>query len=357
MATITKRGGRWRAQVRRRGQKPLSSTFETKARAQAWATQAEAEILAGKRGEYPNKTFADALDKYLAEESPKKAGLRWEKIRIEAFKRARIASKRVGEITEADVSAWRNERLQAPVGDDGATVSPATVRREMGLLGSIFEVARREWKWCAGNPVKDVSKPRASPARRRGVSSEALSVVCANLSGPMGKQVANAFLLAIETGMRKGELLGLEWAQIAGAVAWLPRTKNGDARAVALSQDAVRILETQRGLDPQKVFTVDPASADTLFRKAVRKAGIADLHFHDSRSEAITRLSKKLDVLELARQVGHRDLKSLLIYYAPSAAEIAKKLDPPRTPAPDPKSTEALPPVPSPGPASETQAE
>lgn len=321
MATITRRGDRWRVQVRRRGQKPLSATFETKARAVAWSHQQEADILAGKRGEFPRKSLADALDKYLAEESVKKAGLRWERIRIEAFKRSRMASKRLSEITEADIAAWRNERLQR--------VSGATVRRELGLLGAIFDVAKREWKWCAANPSRDVAKPRGSAARRRGVSTEVIDALRPHLVGPSaGIQVHRAFRLAIETGMRKGELLALEWGQVSDStgVAFLPKTKNGDSRAVALSQTALAILEEQKGLDPIKVFTVDPASADTLFRKAVKKAGIPDLHFHDSRSEAITRLSRKLDVLELARQVGHRDLKSLLIYYAPSAEDMAKKL-------------------------------
>lgn len=99
VATISRDGKRWRVQIRRRGEKPVCASFETKARAQAWATQTEAEILAGKRGEFPNKTLADALDKYLAEESIKKAGLRWEKIRIEAFKRSTMASKRTSSIT------------------------------------------------------------------------------------------------------------------------------------------------------------------------------------------------------------------------------------------------------------------
>lgn len=318
MATITRRGDRWRVQVRRRGQKPLSATFETKARAVAWSHQQEADILAGRRGEFPRKSLADALDKYLAEESVKKAGLRWEKIRIEAFKRSRMASKRLSEITEADIAGWRNERLRA--------VSGATVRREMGLLGSILDVARREWRWLAANPMSDVSKPSGAAPRRRGVPAGTCAAISSSLGGVYGTQVALAFALAIETAMRKGEILGLTWPQISGAVALLPKTKNGDARAVALSQAALAILEEQRGLHPVKVFTVDPASADALFRKAVKKAGIPDLHFHDSRSEAITRLSKKLDVLELARQVGHRDLKSLLIYYAPSAEDMAKKL-------------------------------
>ena len=319
VATVKKRGGRWRAQIRRRGVKPQSATFESSARAWAWAHQQEAEILAGRRGEFPRKSLADALDKYLAEESIKKAGLRWEKIRIGAFKRSTMASRRISEIDEADIASWRNERLKV--------VSGATVRREMGLLGSVFDVARREWRWCSANPLREVSKPRGAEARRRGVSPLAFSVLPGHLSGALGKQVYRAFLLAVETAMRKGEILALEWAHISRAVAFLPKTKNGEARAVALSVAALAILEEQRGLDPVKVFTVDSATADALFRKAVKKAGIQDLHFHDSRSEAITRLSKKLDVLELARMVGHRDLKSLLIYYAPSAEDMARKLD------------------------------
>lgn len=318
MATITKRDGGWRVQVRRRGHKPLSETFETKAKAQAWATQREAEILAGRRGEVTRHLFSEGLDRYAAEESPKKAGLRWELIRIRGFKRARIAQKPMSAITEADVAEWRNERLQA--------VSGVTVRREMALLGAIFDVARREWRWCATNPVSDVSKPPTVPARKRGITQDEIDRVCAELAGSAGRQIAVAFQIAVETGMRKGEILALRWSSIRGAVARLERTKNGDARDVSLSSTATALFESLRGLDPVHVFTVTPATADTLFRKAVKAAGIPDLHFHDSRSEAITRLSRKLDVLELAKQVGHRDLKSLMHYYAPSAEDRAKKL-------------------------------
>lgn len=319
MATITKRGDRWRVQIRRRGAKPLSAAFETKARAQAWATQQEAEILAGKRGEYIRRPLMKALEKYEAEVSISKAGHRWEKIRIGAFKRARIAQKAIHEVTEADVAEWRDERLKA--------VSGVTVRREMALWGAIFDVARREWKWCATNPVADVTKPKPAAARRRGVAADEVDRVLAQLNGVLGKQVATAFQLAIETGMRKGEMLSLTWDQVRGSVVRLTTTKNGEARDVALSRQAIALLDSLRGLDPVRVFTVQPETADALFRKAVKAAKVEDLHFHDSRSEAITRLSRKLDVLELAKQVGHRDLKSLMHYYAPSAAERATKLD------------------------------
>ncbi len=78
--------------------------------------------------------------------------------------------------------------------------------------------------------------------------------------------------------------------------------------------------------DRPTVFDLNTGSRDALFRKAVKRAQIHDLHFHDSRGEAIFRLSKKLDVLELARMIGHRDIASLMFYYNTTAEELADKL-------------------------------
>lgn len=79
--------------------------------------------------------------------------------------------------------------------------------------------------------------------------------------------------------------------------------------------------------DEETVFGVSTASLDALFRKAKRLALIEDLHFHDTRREALTRLSKVFDVMELARISGHRDLRVLQnVYYAPSVQDLADKL-------------------------------
>lgn len=192
--------------------------------------------------------------------------------------------------------------------------------------GARGETARREWRWIDRNPAKDVRKPPDSPPRRRGVPQQAIDAILDQLTGPVGVEVARAFRFALETAMRASEILSLDWSRVdlARRVAFLPTTKNGAAREVPLSSAAIAILGTAgRGA----VFPISSASLDRLFRKARDRTEFKDVHFHDARSEAITRLSKKLDVLELARVVGHRDIRSLMIYYRADAEELAKKLD------------------------------
>ena len=81
MASFRKRGLTWTAEIRRKGIS-TSATFSTKAEAVAWAAKEEANIIAGKRGDIPNKTFGDLLSKYADEVSPTKKGERWERLRI-----------------------------------------------------------------------------------------------------------------------------------------------------------------------------------------------------------------------------------------------------------------------------------
>ena len=141
-------------------------------------------------------------------------------------------------------------------------------------------------------------------------------------------QVALVFLIALETAMRAGEILSLEWSRVdlEGRHCTLEMTKNGTRRQVPLSTRAVELLR----LAPSRagpLFDLTSRSLDVLFRRARDKAQIPDLRFHDSRHEAITRLAQKLDILDLARMVGHKNLGSLRVYYNPTASEIAARLD------------------------------
>lgn len=319
MASYRKRGTTWRAELYRDGKRE-SATFRTKAEAVAWADKREAELV-GRT--LPDNTLKQALSKYAEEVAPTHRGARWEIARCNALGRARIASRRLAAVTPADLGAWRDERLE--------TVAPGTVLREMNLLRSVFEVARKEWGWLRVNPILDVRRPQKPPSRRRRITQDEIDRLTLALGYDGGEPqnlsqtVALAFLFAIETAMRAGEILGLRWSDVGTKSVQLQRTKNGDARAVPLTSRAREILALLPR-DDGAVFKVDDALRDALFRKARKRAEIANLRFHDSRAEAIWRLSKKLDVMELARAIGHRDLRSLMIYYQTTADELADRL-------------------------------
>lgn len=309
----------WRVQVRRRGVEE-TRTFRTKARAREWGIQVEAGI-AGESRPLGKHTVLDALRRYATEESPKKRGGRWESIRLRALEREpldALVRLPLAHVAEDHVAAWRDRRLKE--------VGPSTVRREMNLLAAVFELARREWKWIKANPFRDVRKPAEPPARRRGVKASELAALRARAASPAEREIVLGFELGIETGMRAGEMWGLAPDQFDGSVAHLDMTKNGDSRDVALSPRALEIVADLLADGRPMLFSVSNAVRDVLFRRLRDAAGIPDLHFHDSRSEAVSRLSKKLRVQDLADQIGHRDLNSLMFYYKPSAADRATQL-------------------------------
>lgn len=328
MASITKRGKSYRVQVRVDNER-RTETFKLKAEALAWAMRTEQEMRSGVKAA-ADHSMLEALRKYAEEVSSKKDGARWEQIRLKKFERSLpFASKPIAHVSAADIALWRDSSMQdADEGGPVSVLAPGSVRREMGLLNSVFEIAVKEWQWISANPMTDVTKPPNPKARNRIFTDDEVDQICEKLTGPIGSLVRAALLLSLETAMRSGEILSLTWDQVdlKRQVAHLLKTKNGDERDVPLSRKAVAIIE---GLpkDGAKLFGgLGSGSRDVLFRKARDKCGIEGVTFHDARATAITRLSKLVDILTLARISGHRDLKSLQIYYRESATEIAKRL-------------------------------
>ena len=329
MASILPHRDGYRVQVYVGGQRQ-SKMCATRREAAQWALEREAE-LSGRK--LPDKTLRDALRRYASELDDERGGARWERIRLAAFDRDPMALRRLAALGPDDFAAWRDARLRTQAQRRQTTVAPATVAREMNLLRSVLETARKEWRWLRTNPMDDVSWPKSPKGRARRITPEEEADLTAALgvatlrADTATQRVGLAFLLALETAMRSGEILALTWPNVhlADQYVHLPRTKNGDARDVPLSKRAVEILRTlPLGFGP--VFQLDAAARDALWRKARAKTPHRDVHFHDSRAEAIWRLSKKLDVLELARVIGHRDINSLLIYYRASASAMAQKL-------------------------------
>ncbi len=312
--------GGYRAEIARQG-KRTSKVLPTLKAAREWAARQEYLVVNGAE-EASRETFGNVMDRYARERSAQKRGARWEMIRLEKLRRDPIASKPIGDLTATDFADWRDKRLR--------DVSPASVTREMTLMSGVMTVARKEWRLITVNPMSDVTKPGSPPGRERLPTTDEidrLRVVAGEHLGLVTARVFHAFLFAIETGMRAGEIVGLrrENVDLTKRVARLTLTKNGRPRDVPLSSEAVRIIQALPDADP--IFGVNSRQMDALWRKMRDKAKADGLNFHDSRHAAITRLSKKLDVLALARMVGHTDLRQLNTYYNESAEELARRLD------------------------------
>jgi len=330
LAYIRKQRNKWRAEIERNGVR-TSRTFETKAAATAWAAMEESAILSEKRGALPRKTLADALTDYAEKISPGKKGKRAEMLRLDAFARdfPKIAGKIISDVTTPDLAAWRDARLKL--------VTPGSVQRDINLLKHVFTVAIKEWKWLTVSPFDGLRAPGDNPPRTRRILPSEIKRLCRWLGYRTGKppatkqaEVALAFLLSLRTGMRAGEVLQMSGKTVdlqrrVALVAHKTQHLTGRPREVPLSSKALRLLRPVLGKG--SVFTVGSDSLSVLFGKARDSLLIDDLHFHDARADALTRFAKKVDVMQLARISGHKDLRILMEhYYRESASDIASRL-------------------------------
>lgn len=306
MANISKRGDKWRAEVCIDRVRKAKS-FPTKREAIEWSLTME------RTGVVPTRTLRELITRYrpIAEAH---RGAQAELSRLDTLER-NLGSLTLETLTSSRIAKYRDDRLKE--------VGPSSVRREMIILSAMFKIAVQEWQWATHSPLLTVNKPSSPPARRRGISEDEITQILSNLKkSRLGAQVSAMFLLSIETGMRLGEIVGLRWENVSEKVVTLPKTKNGDSRQVPLSLKAREILQSRRGMDDEMVFTIASNAASQVFRRA----SINDVHLHDARGEAVTRLSKRLDVMQLAKMIGHRDPRSLMFYYAEKPEDIADSL-------------------------------
>ena len=330
MATIKKlKTGRWQAQIKVSGVRKASS-FPTKTEAKDWAATQEYKLKVEKPTKTPQVsqvTVGELMKQYEIEFSRKKGGYAWEQKQITKMLKTPMADLLVGDVTKAHIREWRNKRLE--------TVQGSTVNREWNLFSHIFSMARDEYEYISVSPFTGVRRPKDNPDRDRLISDNEIKQlhIVSGFDGETPKLIKEkvfvAFLFAIETAMRAGEICNLTWdnVNIEDRTAFLPKTKNGKSRTVALSSRAVELLGCLTKSKKGACFGLKSSQITANFTILVNKTLIEDLNFHDTRHEAITRLAKKMPVLALARNTGHTDIKKLMVYYNETGAEIAKLLD------------------------------
>jgi integrase len=324
MASFRKRGDKWEVSVCLDGVR-RSASFPSKREAVDWAARQAVTIKTAKVGTIPDIPLSLLLERYMREVTPQKRGKETEAKRLTRLLRDDLALVRLPCLQSDHLAEWRDRRL--------SEVSKASVLRDWSLLSNVFTVAIGEWKYLKENPLKLVRKPKAPPPRDRRISELEISRLLLGfgyrregLAKTITARVGVAFLFAVETGMRAGEIRSLRRDAVKENVAHLSMTKNGFPRSVPLSVEALRLLG-QLPKNAEEAFNLKSSQVESLFRKIRSRALIDDLHFHDTRHEAITRLARKIDVLDLARMVGIRDLKILMVYYNATPSEIAARLN------------------------------
>ena len=313
MATLRKRGNRWHAQVRRKGHQPITRSFINKADAERWVRQEETRIDQGSIQHDPRilraVTVGDLIERYRDSVTVQKKGRKNETIILNALLRRSFADKTLAEISPADFTAYRDERVKR--------VKATTIRREMSLLRHAFVMAQGEWGFpITNNPLDGLRRPRMdAPRERRLRSGELLKL----LRGCRESRVAYLrplIVFAIETGMRRGEIVAIrrDHVDLDAKLLHVPVTKTGYPRTIPLTERAVRILRDHL-TDKPKVFPCTTSGLQQAWKRLVNRVGIEDLRFHDLRHEAVSRFFEMgLSIPEVALISGHRDPRMLFRY-------------------------------------------
>jgi integrase len=342
MATITRTpSNTWKAIVRKRGWPTTIKTFRTKRDAQDWARRTEDEMVRGvyiDRAESDRLLLKQALDRYLREVSATKKPSTHsaERHKAKALK-AELGNYSLAAITPDLVAEYRDKRLEAGK-------SASTVRLELSLLSHLFTIAIKEWRvGLVYNPVANIRKPAPPQGRNRRLTAEEeqkLLQACDAHSNPMLGWIVR---IALYTGMRAGEIKSLTRSQVNldKRLVYLTETKNGSARTVPLTREAVAVFRAAldnplRPDDTDLIFFGEPGRDGIRrpyeFRPAwhriLKETGIQGFRFHDLRHEAVSRLVEAgLGDQEVSAISGHKSMQMLKRYTHLRAEDLVERLD------------------------------
>ena len=323
------RGSSWRITVTFEN-KRYTATRDTAKECEHWASLKLLELKTGRseliQGIKPAYPFRQLCEKYFQEHGRHMRSARTILIKIKNLDRIapNIADKSIYDFKPTDIALWRNNRKKV--------VKVATLRNEHAIYSAIFTYAMKELFLIESNVWHTVSMPGKEKSRNQRITPEQQNKLLEALSWnglitPVDPKhyVAWAFLFALETAMRQGEILAMRREDLRDGFVHLPMTKNGESRNVPLSREAKRlisILPLNNELVP-----ISKHICCMAWIRAKKKANLAQINFHDSRHEAITRMVKvrKLPVEVLAKITGHKTIGILInTYYNPDAQDLVE---------------------------------
>lgn len=330
MATITKtQSETFKVLIRKTGIPLQIKTFKTKVEAQKWARYIESEIDRGvfiDRTEAERTTIGELIDRYIQEITPQKRSSKTDKQRMLHLKK-HFGCYIVSQLQSKHVASYRDKRLAE--GKQGSTVV-----KEIGSMSHLLDIAIKDWGIPLSNNVaKLVRKPKQPKGRDRRLVDDEESILLEAARSSKAPLLGHIITLALETGMRLGELLALDWNNIdlRKQTALLPITKNGESRLIPLSKKAIETLQQMpRKIDDSKVFWTwkRPDSFENSWRRMLEKTSIQNLRFHDLRHEACSRFFEQgFNIMETAHISGHKTLQQLKRYTHLKTEDIVAKMN------------------------------
>jgi integrase len=327
MATIRKRNGKFEAQVRRTGQPHLSRSFIERKDALQWAHQME---LAADRHDLPavidrralSVTLGELVGRYRDTVTIRKRAAENERIALNAFALHPICRKSIAGLTTADFAAYRDERLKS--------IKPASLKRQLAPIRHLFEIAREEWGLpIRENPLAKLRLNGIDQRRERRLREGELDRLQEAAHACRNPLITPIIKLAVETGMRRGEILAIKRSHIdlEQQALLIPETKTGHSRTIPLTSKALGILQSIPG-EGDRIFPLSANAFRLAWERVKCRAGIEDLHFHDLRHEAISRFFEAgLTTPEVALISGHRDMRMLFRYSHAMREHVLAKLN------------------------------
>lgn len=337
MATIRKHVGKkritWHVEIRRRGHPPIFESFTTRREAEGFASRIESNIHRGEHfGIARVRTVGDLLDKYeplthkLRTAADRLRHLDWWRTHYGTVKLDKFGTDILSEAREHLSTELVKRNSEQP---DAAAKprSSQTVRHYLNAIGCALEYARVGLRWLDSNPCRDVEKPPPAPARVRWLTDAERLALLRECDASQNPDLTLVVLLALSSGARYGEIVGLRWPQVdlGNRVAWLGAadTKTQRARALPIVGRAAHLLKARskiRRVDTDLLFPGEadpkkPRNMQQAFAVACRRAELAGLRFHDLRHDAATTMLRAgVDSRVVASVLGHTTLAMMQRY-------------------------------------------
>ena len=316
----------YRVKIRLKGYPAQTATFHRLTDARKWAQHTEAAIREGrhfKTAEAKRHTFAELIDRYIKSEIPKKGSQRDNQRAQLLWWRTEIGDYLLSDVTPSLIAECRDKLAEQATHQSEAR-SPSTVNRYLAALSHAFTVAVNEWGWLEDSPMRKVKKPKEPRGRVRFLDDDERARLLDACRAPESPHLYPIVVLALSTGMRRGEILGLQWRDVdlqAGFLI-LHETKNGERRRVPVAGHALEVIRSHakvRRIDSDYLFpgriVGKPIDIRKPWETALKRAEVTDFHFHDLRHSAASYLAMNgASLAEIAEVLGHKTLQMVKRY-------------------------------------------